>query len=141
MAYRGTRGKGSVLTRMGMMMVAALAPLVRPALARDLSAPEQKLVAEAVTKDFRDPAAAQFRWLPGDFVSAKEVTPQTYCGMVNGKNAYGAYTGFVPFSVFLAVKDGKVILAAPLAVGSSESSEYAVLKTCMDKGIDPREAR
>jgi hypothetical protein len=123
------------------MVAAALASLVRPALARDLSAPEKKLIAEAVTKDFRDPTAAQFRWLPVGFASEKEVMPQTYCGMVNGKNAYGAYTGFVPFSVFLAVRDGKVILAAPLAVGSSESSVYAVLKTCMDKGIDPREAR
>jgi hypothetical protein len=115
--------------------------LTGTAFARNLDASEKKLIVETVTKEFKDPAAAQFRWLPITVDNQNSVSSLTYCGMVNGRNSYGAYTGFTPFSVFVAIKNGKIVIAAPLGVGSPGNTiEKAVFKTCMDQGLDPREA-
>lgn len=124
------------------MVVALLALLIEPVLARNLDATEKQLIADAVTKDFKDPPAAQFRWLPVTGLDKQDVQSQTYCGMVNGKNSYGAYIGFVPFAVFLVAKNGKVIVVGPLGVGSPDNARVSViLKTCLDQGIDPHKAQ
>lgn len=47
---------------------------------------------QALTKDFKDPSSVQYRGL---FVSG--TTLPVLCGEVNGKNSYGAYTGFKRF--------------------------------------------
>lgn len=125
--------------RIGMIIV-PIWLFVEPTLARDLNAAEKKLIADTVAKDFKDPPAARFRWLPINPENTGVVS-QNYCGMVNGKNSYGAYTGFVPFLVFVATKNGKVIIAAPLAVADSDSSMHYVMKTCLGNGMDPREAQ
>lgn len=44
---------------------------------------------EAVARDLRDPASAQFRDV--------KVYPKYVCGEVNGKNGVGAYAGFTRF--------------------------------------------
>lgn len=46
----------------------------------------------AVARNLRDPASAQFR-------DVKPGTPGYVCGEANGKNAYGAYSGFARFIV------------------------------------------
>lgn len=120
-------------------LIAALFMLFIPqASARELDAVEKKLIMDEVTKDFKDGPAARFRWMPVTELRDSQV----YCGMVNGKNSYGAFIGFVPFSVFLVAKSGKVIVAGLIEVGSpGSSSERAILKTCIDIGIDPRKAQ
>lgn len=129
------------MTRTG-IVVGLLALLIAPVLARNLDATEKRLIADAVTKDFKDPPAAQFRWLPVTGFDKQDFQSQTYCGMVNGKNSYGGYIGFVPFAVFLVAKNGKVIVVGPLGVGSQDSAQASIiLKTCLDKGIDPRKAQ
>src|ERR1700722_19060856 len=123
------------------MIVGLFTLLTGSALARDLDVTEKKLITDAVTKDFKDPSSAQFRWLPIMGIT-REVSSRTYCGMVNGKNSYGAYIGFAPFSVFLAIKDSRVVIAAPLGAGAPGSSmESVILKICIDGGGDPRQAR
>lgn len=48
-----------------------------------------------VIQDLKDPSSAQFRNLKVHF--------GTMCGEVNGKNSYGAYTGFDRFSAGVGV--------------------------------------
>lgn len=53
-----------------------------------------------VAYDLRDPAAAQFREVKYYFKKPKKEGASgmhVVCGEVNGKNAYGAYTGFKRF--------------------------------------------
>lgn len=49
----------------------------------------EKEAREAVARDLRDPASAQFRDI--------KAWPRSVCGEVNGKNAMGAYVGFSRF--------------------------------------------
>lgn len=102
---------------------------------RDLDDAEKKLIQDQVTTDFKDPSAAQFRW-----VALRDTKPgvdsQLYCGLVNGKNSYGAYGGFTPFQVMLVTKNGTVVLAALVGVGSpGDSEETAVAQTCASNGL------
>lgn len=110
--------------------------------ARELATSEKQLIMDAMTKDFKDPEAAQFKWLPiTDQDKNGSVASNVYCGLVNGKNSYGGYTGFVPFAAFLVARDGKIIVAGPLGVGSSQSAHVAIVKTCAENGIDPSKAK
>jgi len=71
----------------------------------------------AVRREMRDPDAAQFREMGGCFKDKAIVK-----GEVNGKNAYGAYTGFRPF--YFA--DGRAVLANTEDLfGGSEFEEVA----------------
>lgn len=57
-----------------------------------------KNLISVVTKDLLDPTAAQFRGLQhpsGQYTLHPE---RTICGFVNGKNAFGGYVGFRPFT-------------------------------------------
>lgn len=66
-----------------------------------LTAAERGAITWAVAKDFRDPLSAQYMNLRR---GKQEANFKAWCGSVNAKNAYGAYTGFVPFSFI--IKDG-----------------------------------
>ena len=61
----------------------------------DLTATEQLSVAPVFAAGLKDPSAAQFRWMPVVLTERDGITD--YCGLVNGKNSYGGYTGFVRF--------------------------------------------
>jgi hypothetical protein len=50
---------------------------------------------DAVLRQLRDPASAQFRNVA--VVRAKQGLSWAFCGEVNAKNGFGGYTGFVPF--------------------------------------------
>lgn len=67
---------------------------------------------ELVSRDMLDPSSAQFR-----NVEAKE---QAICGEVNGKNAYGAYTGFKRFAVF----GGKAVIEEAQSDQITEVDRY-----------------
>jgi hypothetical protein len=100
--------------------------------ARELDSAEKAIVAEAVTESFKDPAAAQFRWLP---VPDKPSVVQEYCGTVNGKNSYGCYVGFEPFIVLLNFKDSKVSGVTPVDIGRP-GDDGGIARTCFLKGMD-----
>lgn len=71
---------------------------------RDLTATEKLTVAPAIAAGLKDPSAAQFKWMPVVLTERDGITD--YCGLVNGKNSYGGYTGFVRFYAQLS-KDEK----------------------------------
>ncbi len=61
---------------------------------RQLTTAEKSGIAAYITRNFKDPASAQFMW--GPVKNAK-----IYCGKVNAKNSYGGYVGFKRFIVNL----------------------------------------
>jgi hypothetical protein len=79
---------------MRLLVAAVVAAAFMPAMAQE---PDYaKFVRSAknnLTRDFRDPASAQFR----DLFVAKSGDLLILCGEVNAKNAYGAYIGFRKF--------------------------------------------
>lgn len=109
--------------------------------ARDLTPSEQKVITDDTTKNFKDPSSAQFRWTPIKD-SAVEFDSQFYCGQVNAKNSYGAYVGFTPFLTMLFTKNGKVVVAGLVGVGSpGDSEEAATIQMCTKYGLNPADAR
>jgi hypothetical protein len=55
-----------------------------------------------MTKDFFDPGAVQYR----DVQVKGEPGNYTFCGELNGKNRYGAFTGFKRFIAIAVKKNG-----------------------------------
>lgn len=70
---------------------------------RDLLPPEKQTLAPVFAAGLKDPAAAQFKWMPVVLNDRDGITD--YCGLVNGKNSYGGYTGFVRFYAQLQKDD------------------------------------
>ena len=66
---------------------------------RPLTAAEKAALAPLLAQNMKDPNAAQFKWMP--VIIAKRDNITDYCGLVNGKNTYGGYTGFLRFYAFL----------------------------------------
>ena len=66
--------------------------------ARPLTASEKSAVENAIVDEMKDPDSAKF--YHGDFPYPESTF--TYCGYVNGKNSYGAYSGKQLFAVMIA---------------------------------------
>ncbi|EOU4995449.1 hypothetical protein ACOJ84_003735 [Morganella morganii] len=102
-------------------------------LARDLTPAEVTAVERAVREEMKDPDAAKF--YHGDF--PKTETNSLYCGMVNGKNSYGAYTGKKLFSAFIIEKDdgGVGALSMDRNMASGEPlSQDVIAASCAGAG-------
>jgi hypothetical protein len=54
-----------------------------------------------VADQLKDPASAQFRGIASESVPEGGVTTVYVCGEVNGRNSYGAYSGYQRFVVDL----------------------------------------
>jgi hypothetical protein len=62
---------------------------------RDLTPLEKTSLTRVLAQSLKDPDAAKFKWMPVVLAERDGITD--YCGLVNGKNSYGGYTGFVRF--------------------------------------------
>jgi PBP1b-binding outer membrane lipoprotein LpoB len=71
---------------------------------RELTPAEKLSFTPVLAAGLKDPSAAQFKWMPVVLTERDGITD--YCGLVNGKNSYGGYTGFVRFYAQLQ-KDAK----------------------------------
>ena len=92
------------------------APPPNPAVEARLKDEEWKYFAqEEITKRMKDPESVQFRDV---FVSRKSGAPLV-CGLINGKNGFGGYSGFQRF-----ISGGKVlnILETDMATGEMDKS-------------------
>jgi len=101
--------------------------------ARDLTQNERDRIIQIVSLDLRDAPTAIFEWptveIPetgGDFVE--------YCGWVNGKNAYGAFAGFVSFSVWLVVQEGEITMIQ-IPSGPGSGGVPSLDELCVEKGF------
>ena len=75
-----------------------------PIASRPLSDAEKAALGPILAAKLKDPGAAQFKWMPVALRDRDGITD--YCGLVNGKNSYGGYTGYVRFYAQLR-KDAK----------------------------------
>ncbi|AZS56806.1 hypothetical protein WCT56_23215 [Pectobacterium parmentieri] len=103
--------------------------------ARDLSPEEIQAVESTVRDEMKDPDAAKF--YHGDFPEPEKT--YVYCGLVNGKNSYGAYTGKKLFSVFLLKNDKGEYKALSLNHNKSTReplSQELISATCASSGYD-----
>jgi hypothetical protein len=79
---------------------------------RDLTPAEKLSFAPVFAAGLKDPSAAQFKWMPVILTERDGITD--YCGLVNGKNSYGGYTGFVRFYAQLQKDDKGQFVKATL---------------------------
>src|SRR5260221_14712411 len=70
---------------------------------RELAAAEKTSLATALSQTLKDPGAAQFKWMPIVMLERDGITD--YCGLLNGRNAYGGYVGFQKFYAQLNKND------------------------------------
>ena len=87
---------------------------------RVLSMAEQKLIRGAVVETLLDPTTPLFKLGP------QITTSQRYCGLVNGKNAFGGYAGYLTFSVVISRDAAGRIISARDPQVYSERSEAAL---------------
>jgi PBP1b-binding outer membrane lipoprotein LpoB len=79
---------------------------------RELTAAEKLSFAPVLSSGLKDPSAAQFKWMPVILTERDGITD--YCGLVNGKNSYGGYTGFVRFYAHLTKNEKGQFVKAEL---------------------------
>jgi hypothetical protein len=87
-------------------------PQVSAALKRELSPAEKLALTPFVAAGLKDPSAAQLKWMPVVLTEREGITD--YCGLVNGKNSYGGYAGFVRFYAQLSKDDKGQFIKAKL---------------------------
>jgi len=90
---------------------------------------------EKLTETFLDPTGAQLRNVTIWNIGNGNVM-FTVCGDVNGKNAYGAYTGFKPFSISVKNYSGLSAYNGRIA-GTSAGDNYIVDRTCASALLKP----
>jgi hypothetical protein len=104
------------------------------ALSRELTPEEKAAVEITVREEMMDPDAAKFT-----FAEFPVESSHVYCGLVNGKNAYGAYVGKKLFAVFLIKNDKGEYKALSLNTNKSTgepSSQDVISATCAGAGYD-----
>lgn len=93
--------------------------------AKELTKSQKLEIQEAVKKELKDPDSAKFKW--------EKVHDKTaYCGLVNAKNSYGGFTGYVPFVVVLGIKP--VIVMKMGSGGGEDTDSQVVYEVCRKSG-------
>ncbi len=115
------------LTGAIVVSASACVPAPEPSTPYHLSKSQLASVESTVRAAMKDPWSARFGRIaaadrPGGAV--------TVCGMVNGKNSFGAYTGEMPFFGILG-SDGRFILADI----SNDSNAYETALVCRNRGV------
>jgi len=104
--------------------------------ARPLTEPERLAVEKTIREEMKDPDAAKFYHQDYPYPDSTHM----YCGYVNGKNSYGAYTGKQLFTAFIFPSNGKQELnVASFDIDSStgKPAEPEVLASmCASSGYD-----
>jgi len=100
---------------------------------RELTLPEKKVIADAVALSISNPGSAQYRWPK---ISISEEGSVNYCGMVNAKSPFPAYSGWQAFIVEATVKGGAVSSAVVGLIAGGKDVEI-VRKMCKKYDLDP----
>jgi hypothetical protein len=100
---------------------------------RELSPEEKQIVTKAVSLSIVNPGQAQFRWPQ---IANTEDGSINYCGMVNAKSAYPAYSGWQAYIVEGSVTGGKLTSAVVGLIAGGKDTDI-VRKMCKKYGLDP----
>jgi hypothetical protein len=100
---------------------------------RDLTPAEKDVVSHAVALSITNPGSAQYRWPQ---IPSTEDGAINYCGMVNAKSPYAAYSGWQAFIVEGKVSGGALTSAVVGLIAGGKDVEI-VRKMCRKYGLDP----
>jgi hypothetical protein len=100
---------------------------------RELSAEEKQVISKAVSLSIVNAGQAQYRWPQ---IANTEDGSVNYCGMVNAKSAYPAYSGWQAYIVEGSVQGGKLTSAVVGLIAGGKDTEI-VRKMCKKYGLDP----
>jgi hypothetical protein len=100
---------------------------------RELLPEEKQVITKAVGLSIVNPASAQFRWPP---IANTEDGSINYCGMVNAKSSFPAYSGWQAYIVEGTVSGGKMTSAVVGLIAGGKDTDI-VRKMCKKYGLDP----
>jgi hypothetical protein len=100
---------------------------------RDLSPAEKEVISHAVSLSVSNPGSAQYRWPQ---ISTSEEGSVNYCGMVNAKSPYAAYSGWQAYIVEATVSGGRISSAVVGLIAGGKDTDI-VRKMCTKYGLDP----
>jgi hypothetical protein len=100
---------------------------------RELQPEEKQIISKAVGLSIVNPGRAQYRWPQ---IANTEDGAINYCGMVNAKSNYPAYTGWQAYIVEGTVTGGKLTSAVVGLIAGGKDTEI-VRKMCKKYGLDP----
>ena len=100
---------------------------------RELSPEEKAVISHAVGLSIVNPNAAQYRWPQ---IADTEDGSINYCGMVNAKSPYPAYSGWQAYIVEGTISGGKMTSAVVGLIAGGKDVEI-VRKMCKKYGLDP----
>jgi len=100
---------------------------------RELTPAEKKIIANAIAPSLREAAAAQYRWPK---IQNAGDGPVNYCGTVNAKSPYPAYSGRQAYIVSATVSGGKISSAVVGLIAGGKDFEI-VRNMCKKYDLDP----
>jgi hypothetical protein len=100
---------------------------------RDLTPEEKQVIGKAVGLSVVNPNAAQYRW--PQIANTKDGSIN-YCGMVNAKSSFPAYSGWQAYIVEGTISGGKMTSAVVGLIAGGKDTEI-VRKMCKKYGLDP----
>jgi hypothetical protein len=108
---------------------------------REFTDTEKQALAASLAESLTDPDA-RFKWMPV-LLRPRPDGVTDYCGLVNGKNSFGAYSGYSVFYAWLRTDDtGRYGPAELRLVADGVPTQAVVANICADYGyIDFGRAR
>jgi hypothetical protein len=103
---------------------------------RELTPAEKKIITSALASSLRDLGSAKFRW--AKIRNANEGAVN-YCGMVNAKSPYPAYSGQQAYILEATISGGKVSAAVVGLIAGGKDIEI-VRSMCKKYDLDPNDA-
>jgi len=100
---------------------------------RDPTPEEKQVISKAVGLSVVNPNAAQYRWPQ---IANTEDGSINYCGMVNAKSSFPAYSGWQAYIVEGTISGGKMTSAVVGLIAGGKDTEI-VRKMCKKYGLDP----
>jgi hypothetical protein len=100
---------------------------------RELLPEEKQVISKAVSLSIVNSASAQYRWPQ---IASTDDGSINYCGMVNAKSSFPAYSGWQAYIVEGTVSGGKMTSAVVGLIAGGKDVEI-VRKMCKKYGLDP----
>ncbi len=103
---------------------------------RELTPAEKKIIVSALAPSLKDPGSAKFRWAKIRNATEGAVN---YCGIVNAKSPYPAYSGQQAYILEATISGGKVSAAVVGLIAGGKDIEI-VRSMCKKYDLDPNDA-
>ena len=100
---------------------------------RELLPEEKQVISRAVSLSILNPSQAQYRWPQ---IADTEDGSINYCGMVNAKSSFPAYSGWQAYIVEGKISGGKMTSAVVGLIAGGKDVGI-VRKMCKKYGLDP----